>query len=153
MLVSSYMYRTMLENLNKMSLLSLALYLFECCWPRLPIKGKSVKIVTVRQFKPTKIRFLGSIYLERMGNNRTSFTSTRDQRNYIHVVRNFFVVFLFDSLRTINNLSVIKGTSLPGLTQYKLGLMFLLKDTTQWRRWGSNTRSLGLESSTLRSHS
>ena len=26
--------------------------------------------------------------------------------------------------------------------------MFLLKDTTQWRRWGSNPRPLGLESST-----
>ena len=27
--------------------------------------------------------------------------------------------------------------------------MFLLKDTTQWRRWGSNPRPFGLESSTL----
>ena len=27
--------------------------------------------------------------------------------------------------------------------------MFLLKDTTQWRRWGSNPRPIGLESSTL----
>ena len=27
--------------------------------------------------------------------------------------------------------------------------MFLLNDTTQWRRWGSNPRPFGLESSTL----
>ena len=27
--------------------------------------------------------------------------------------------------------------------------MFLLKDITQWRRWGSNPRPFGLESSTL----
>ena len=27
--------------------------------------------------------------------------------------------------------------------------MFLLKDTTQWHRWGSNLRPFGLESSTL----
>ena len=32
---------------------------------------------------------------------------------------------------------------------YKLGLMFLLKDTMHWRRWGSNLRPFGLESSTL----
>ena len=55
----------------------------------------------------------------------------------------------FDSLRPINNLSVIKGQVFLGRTSTKLGLMFLLKDTTQWRRWGSNPRPLGLESSTL----
>ena len=27
--------------------------------------------------------------------------------------------------------------------------MFLLKDTTQWRRWGSNPRPFSLESNTL----
>ena len=42
----------------------------------------------------------------------------------------------FDSLRPINNLSVIKGRVFLGWTSTKLGLMFLLKDTTQWRRWG-----------------
>ena len=42
-----------------------------------------------------------------------------------------------------------KGMGLPGLTSTKLGLMFLLKNTTQWRRWGSNPRPFGLESSTL----
>ena len=55
----------------------------------------------------------------------------------------------FDSLRPINNLSVIKGVIFLGWTSTKLGLMFLLKDTTQWRRWGSNPRPFGLESSTL----
>ena len=35
------------------------------------------------------------------------------------------------------------------LTSTKLGLMFLLKDTTQWRRWGTNSRPFVLESSTL----
>ena len=55
----------------------------------------------------------------------------------------------FDSLRPINNLSVIKGRVFLGWTSTKLGLMFLLKDTTQWRRWGSNPRPFGLESSTL----
>ena len=46
----------------------------------------------------------------------------------------FFV--WFDSLRPINNLSVtcIKGRVFLGRTSTKLGLMFLLKDTTQWRR-------------------
>ena len=60
-----------------------------------------------------------------------------------------FVFVWFDSLRPINNLSVIKGRVFLGWTTSKLGLMFLLKDTTQWRRWGSNLRPLGLGSSTL----
>ena len=55
----------------------------------------------------------------------------------------------FDSLRPINNLSVIKGRDFLGWTSTKLGLMFLLKDTTQLRQWGSNPRPFGLESSTL----
>ena len=55
----------------------------------------------------------------------------------------------FDSLRPINIFSVIKGRVFLGWTSTKLGLMFLLKDTTQWRRWGSNPRPFGLESSTL----
>ena len=55
----------------------------------------------------------------------------------------------FDSLCPINNLSVIKGRVFLGWTSTKLGLMFLLKDTTHWRRWGSNPRPFGLESSTL----
>ena len=53
----------------------------------------------------------------------------------------------FDSLRPINNLSVIKGWVFLGWISTKLGLMSLLKDTTQWRQWGLNPRPL--ESSTL----
>ena len=41
----------------------------------------------------------------------------------------------FDSLCPINNLSVIKGLVCLGWTSTKLGLMFLLKDTTQWCWW------------------
>ena len=44
------------------------------------------------------------------------------------------------------NQSVLKGRVFLVWTSTKLGLMFLLKDTTQW---GSNPLSLGLESSTL----
>ena len=40
-------------------------------------------------------------------------------------------VCLFDSLHHINNLSVIKGRVFLGGTSTKLGLMYLLKDTTQ----------------------
>ena len=61
-----------------------------------------------------------------------------------------FVFFVwFDSLRPTNNLSVIKGRVFLGWTSSKLGLMLLLKDTTQWRQWGSNPQLLGLKSSTL----
>ena len=39
-------------------------------------------------------------------------------------------------LRPINNLSVIKGRGFLGWTSStKLGLMFLLNDATQLRRW------------------
>ena len=41
------------------------------------------------------------------------------------------------------------GRVFPGWTSAKLGLMFLLKDTTQWRQWGSNPRPFGLKSNTL----
>ena len=44
----------------------------------------------------------------------------------------------FDSLRPINNYSVIKRLVFLGWISNKLGLMFLLKDTTQWCRWGSD---------------
>ena len=54
-----------------------------------------------------------------------------------------------DFLHPINNLSVIKGRVFLGWTSTKLEIMFLLKDTTQWRQWGSNPRHLCLESSTL----
>ena len=65
------------------------------------------------------------------------------------LTKHWFCFVWFDSLRPINNLSVIKGWVFLGWTSTKLGLMFLLKDTTQWRRWGSNPRPFGLESSTL----
>ena len=55
----------------------------------------------------------------------------------------------FDSLRPINKFSVIKGRVFLGQTSTKLELMFFLKDTMQWRWWGSNLRPLSLESSTL----
>ena len=55
----------------------------------------------------------------------------------------------FGSLGPINNLSVIKGRVFLGWISTKLGLMFLLKDTTQWRRWGSNLWPLGPETSAL----
>ena len=54
-----------------------------------------------------------------------------------------FVLFVwFDSLRPINNLSDIKGRVFLGWTSTKVGLMFLLKDTMKWCRWGSNLRPL-----------
>ena len=55
----------------------------------------------------------------------------------------------FDFLRPINNHSVMKERTFQGWTSSKLGLMFLLKDTTQWRRWDSNLRPLCLKKSTL----
>ena len=67
-----------------------------------------------------------------------------------HFQVGLFVLFVwFDSLRPIINISVIKGRVFLGWTSTKLGLMFLIKDTTQWRRWGSYPRPFGLESSTL----
>ena len=50
---------------------------------------------------------------------------------------NAFLFVWFDSLRPINNFSVIKGRVFLGWTSPKLGLMSLLKDTMQWCRWGS----------------
>ena len=55
----------------------------------------------------------------------------------------------FDSLRPINYLSVIKGRVFQDWASTRLGLMFLLKDRTQWRRCNLNPRPFGLESSTL----
>ena len=66
----------------------------------------------------------------------------------LYVMYLVFLYVWFDSLRPINNLSVINGRVFLGWTSTKLELMFLLKETTQWRRWGSNPRPLGLDSST-----
>ena len=60
---------------------------------------------------------------------------------YVKDSANLFV--WFDSLRPINNLSIIKGRVFLGWTSTKLGLMFLLKDTTQWRLWGLNPLPFG----------
>ena len=69
-------------------------------------------------------------------------TWTVSQRRFFWVLTTyvffFFLLVWFDSLRPINNLSVIKGRVFLGWTSTRLGLMFLLKDTRQWRRWGSN---------------
>ena len=56
-----------------------------------------------------------------------------------------FVWFLTSHQQSL----VIKGRVFLRCTSTKLGLMFLLNDTTQWRWWGSNPQPLGLESSTL----
>ena len=47
----------------------------------------------------------------------------------------------FDSLPPINNVSVKQGRGSSWVISTKLGLMFLLKDTTQWHRWGSNPQT------------
>ena len=66
------------------------------------------------------------------------------------VVGSWFCLFVwFVSLRPVNYLSAIKRRVFLGWTSSKLGLMFLLKDTTQWRKRGSNPRPLGHESRTL----
>ena len=67
-------------------------------------------------------------------------------RNNTLFLNLFGDVCLFDLIffRPMNNLSVIQGRVFLGRTGAKLGLMFLLKDTTQWRRWGSNPRPLCL---------
>ena len=61
----------------------------------------------------------------------------------------FCLFVLLDSLRPINNLSVKQGLVFLGWTSTKLGLMFLFKDTAQWRWWGLNLLPLGLELSIL----
>ena len=75
-----------------------------------------------------------------------SFEKNKNKKKCFFLKDNFV---WFDSLRPINYLSVIKGRVFLGWTSTKLGLMFLLKDTRQWRRWGSNPRPFGLESSAL----
>ena len=54
------------------------------------------------------------------------------------IITVLFLIVGLDSLHPINNLSVIKGWVFLGWTSTKLGLMFLPKDTTQWRQWGLN---------------
>ena len=70
----------------------------------------------------------------------TIFQLCRGGSSWVESV--FFLFVWFDSLRPINNLLVIKGQVFLGRTSSKLGLMFLLKDTTQWRWWGWNLKPL-----------
>ena len=64
--------------------------------------------------------------------------------------RKFFFIWFFTShQQSFSYKGKLKGQVFLGWTSTKLGLMFLLKDTKQWHRWGSNPRPLGLESSTL----
>ena len=58
-------------------------------------------------------------------------------------------VCLIWSFTSKNNISVMQGRVFFDWTSTKLGLMFLLKDTTQLRWWDSNPQPLGLESSPL----
>ena len=60
-----------------------------------------------------------------------------------------FCFVWFDSLCPSQQSISYVVTGLPGLNQYQATICVLLKDTTQWQRWGSNPRPLGLESSTL----
>ena len=68
--------------------------------------------------------------------------------NLMSQLRMLYILFVwFDSLRPINNLSVIKGRVFLGWTSTKLGFV-LLKDTTQWRR-EAQTRGLSVLSQAL----
>ena len=106
----------------------------------------------------TLIVFLKEFF-EKVDFEKNQQTTTKNHENYPackDLVISWLLIFLliclfvlFDSLRPINNLSVIKGWIFLCWTSTKLGLMFLLKDTSQWRWWGSNPWSVGLESSTL----
>ena len=49
----------------------------------------------------------------------------------------------------VNNFSVVSGRSSWVKPVPSTDKSVLLKDTTQWRRWGSNLQPLNLESSTL----
>ena len=53
------------------------------------------------------------------------------------------VFIWFDSLLPVNNLSVMSGQVFLGWTSTKLSKdkCVSFKDTTKWRRWGSNLRS------------
>ena len=57
----------------------------------------------------------------------------KNKDTYVQLLNPYFClfVFLFDFLHPINNISVIKGRVFLDRTSTKLGLMFLLKDTTQ----------------------
>ena len=83
-----------------------------------------------RKVAPTKFPLMSST------NGRTDRQAYFNSLLLTSAEKSTSIVFvsLFDSLRPINNLSVLKGRVFLGWTSTKLGLMFLLKDTTQWRR-------------------
>ena len=58
---------------------------------------------------------------------------------------------LFDLILYVHStIFQLCGTGLPGLNQYLARInVSCSRTTTQWRRWGSNLRPFGLESSTL----
>ena len=97
------------------------------------------------------------LHVDNIGHPRNGHCLKETITNHVHLkfwqCFHLFVLFAwFDSLRPINNLSVIKGQVFLGWTSTKLGLMFLLKDTMQWCQWGSKPQPLGLEPSTLPLH-
>ena len=91
-------------------------------------------VVQELSFKDFSIFISGSHFVQR-------------SRTICEILIDGIIFVWFDSLCPINNLSVIKGRVFLGWTSTKLGFMFLLKDTTQWRWWGSNPQPLGLKSS------
>ena len=117
--------------------------------------------VPANNFSVISGHFLSSWYksvlsMDKVSHSRTQHSLRIVILHHVFVPRASFYlqashldICLIDSLRPINNRSVIKGRVFLGWTSAKLGLMFLLKDTMQWRRWGSNPRPLCLESSTL----
>ena len=68
-------------------------------------------------------------------------------KQYHHFFSQICCCCLFDLIlyAPVNSLSVMSGRVFLGWTS----TLYLLKDTTQWRRWGSNLRPFGLELSTL----
>ena len=97
--------------------------------------------VVICCFSPSKLTFSKRNTIIRVSNG---LDQDQDQCS-------FFV--WFDFLCPINNLSVIKRGVFLGWTSTKQGLMFLLEDTKQWCRQGSNPLPFGLKASTLPLHS
>ena len=127
----------------------------QCCWALVFFPGHTnVVLGDLKRNFVSRIVFSIVAYpvLERRRSSRN--LKDRDQmkcsiysQNKMLIIN--FVFVWFDSLRAINNISVIKGRVFLGWTSTKPGLTILLKDTTQWRRWGSNPRPLGLNANTL----
>ena len=121
---------------------------------------RAIPGVRDRRVRATKVR----LYMNSEGSDQpvqtdslvSAFTdcthkgvTSNEAQTKVYTIMSSILFVWFDSLHPINNLSDIKGRVFVDWTSTKLGLMFLLKDKTQWRWWGSNPRPLGLESSTL----